>query len=150
MPVDEYQHVCCIVHYLSLLTAADSTAAAMNSSYWQGLNRCCRCCCPLVSAAADGATCSAELSQLQTLVQEMQGIVQYGSINTVAEGFESSQLQQYGADVAALDTEGCKLQLVLLPHGKGKAAKGDYARWSGSLDNAKALQDWILEQVSCV
>jgi hypothetical protein len=74
--------------------------------------------------------------------------VQYGSVNAAAPGQESSQLQQYGADTAALEADGCKLQLVLLPHGKGKAAKREYAMWRGGLDDFKALQDWILEQVN--
>lgn len=105
----------------------------------------------LPALAAEGATCSAELEKLSSLLREVQGIVQYGSVNaaaaTAAEGSDASLLRQYGADVAALEADGCKLQLVLLPHGKGKAAKGDYARWAGGLDDFKALQDWILEQV---
>jgi hypothetical protein len=105
------------------------------------------CRCSAAAAAAEGATCSSELQQLHSLLQEVQGVVQYGSINTASAGLEPSQLPQYGVSAAALEAEGCQLQLVLLPHGKGKAAKGDYARWSGALDNAKALQDWILEQV---
>ncbi|WIA14176.1 hypothetical protein OEZ85_002717 [Tetradesmus obliquus] len=102
--------------------------------------------------AAEGATCSAELEKLSSLLREVQSIVQYGSVNAAAaaaaaEGNDASLLLQYGADVAALEADGCKLQLVLLPHGKGKAAKGNYARWSGGLDDFKALQDWILEQI---
>jgi hypothetical protein len=99
------------------------------------------------ATSAEGATCSSELQQLHSLLQEVQGIVQYGSVNAASAGLEASQLQQFGVSAAALDAKGCQLQLVLLPHGKGKVAKGDYARWSGALDNAKALQDWILEQV---
>eukprot|EP00882_Tetradesmus_deserticola_P013172 GHRQ01013968.1.p1 GENE.GHRQ01013968.1~~GHRQ01013968.1.p1 ORF type:complete len:432 (+),score=183.16 GHRQ01013968.1:593-1888(+) len=98
--------------------------------------------------AAEGATCLTELQQLQSLLQEVQGIVQYGSIDAAAAGLDTAQLQQYGVDAAALEQQGCQLQLVLLPHGKGKAAKGEYGRWSGPLDDAKALQSWVLEQVS--
>jgi hypothetical protein len=99
------------------------------------------------AAAAEGASCSAELQQLQTLLQEVQGIVQYGSINAASAGLEASQLQQYSISATALEATGCRMQLVLLPHGKGKVAKGDFSRWSGALNDAKALQDWILEQV---
>jgi hypothetical protein len=99
------------------------------------------------AAAAEGASCSAELQQLQTLLQEVQGIVQYGSINAASAGLEASQLQQYGVSATALEATQCQMQLVLLPHGKGKVAKGDFSRWSGALNDAKALQDWILEQV---
>lgn len=56
-------------------------------------------------------------------------------------------LQQFEVDGTGLTSRPCSPQLVLLPFGEGKAAKGECAAWSGGLDDAKALQDWILKAV---
>lgn len=98
---------------------------------------------------ADDGTCSGELDRFKGLLQDVQGIVNFGSVNAATAGLEAEQLKQYEMDLGQLDMNGCGLQLVLLPYGANKAIKEDYLKWSGSLNDAKALQAWILDQVRC-
>jgi hypothetical protein len=56
-------------------------------------------------------------------------------------------LAPYDLDERALSAAPCELQLVLLPYGQGKQAKGEARRWTRGLQDAKALQAWALEAV---
>eukprot|EP00775_Hariotina_reticulata_P011263 gene11263-11412_t len=95
------------------------------------------------SSTTDDNACASQLEQLKKLLQDVQGIVRYGTVN-VAAAAAPSHLKALGVDEASLQADGCGLQVVLLPFGDDK---DDVSRWAGGLDDAKALQDWILQQV---
>lgn len=77
--------------------------------------------------AADDQDCSPELQSYKRLLLEVQGIVNFGSVN--AADLPAEQLQQFGLDDAALESQGCKLQLVLFPWGAKKTLRAKYQRW---------------------
>eukprot|EP00878_Enallax_costatus_P011712 GHUV01012227.1.p1 GENE.GHUV01012227.1~~GHUV01012227.1.p1 ORF type:complete len:637 (+),score=223.38 GHUV01012227.1:909-2819(+) len=96
-------------------------------------------------SAQGESNCQAQLEELQKILHEVQGIVNYGSYN--AADLSAHEMKQYKLDTAAFSEDGCKLQLVLFPWGVNKTMKDQYMRWTHGLDNAKKLQDWILDKV---
>jgi hypothetical protein len=76
----------------------------------------------LLAAAcfAEDNKCASQLEQLKKLVQDVQGIVNYGSVNAAAADVAASDLKSYGVDEAALQADGCALQMVLIPFGDDK------------------------------
>lgn len=57
-------------------------------------------------------------------------------------------MKPFDLNATTLSSQPCSLQLVLLPYGVRKESRGDVERWRGGLDDAKALQAWILKAVS--
>eukprot|EP00879_Flechtneria_rotunda_P014908 GHRR01015576.1.p1 GENE.GHRR01015576.1~~GHRR01015576.1.p1 ORF type:complete len:609 (+),score=148.82 GHRR01015576.1:560-2386(+) len=98
-------------------------------------------------AAADDNACASQLWELSKLCDDVQAIVNYGQLNAAKAGLSDKTLRKLGVHASALRADGCELQLVLLTHGRYKASTAGYVRWPGGLDNTKALQAWILEQV---
>ena len=100
--------------------------------------------------------CADGLKKFEALAKGAQSVVRYGALaagpaavaaaDADADADAAGALRDMGVDLAALKERPCALQLVLLPHGAGKRDLDEYKAYAGPLDDAKALQAWLLEE----
>lgn len=75
------------------------------------------------------ASCSDELSKFEAAAKAAQAVVRYGALNAGgADAQQTKALSGMGVDTAALESSPCGLQVVMLPHGSGKADIDEYKR----------------------
>ncbi len=80
-------------------------------------------------ADTEASTCKEALSEFNKLVSGLGDLIK--ATRVAVSGTSAAQAKQYSVDVAALSTEPCKLDIVLLPFDEDKGSPEEWQHFSG-------------------